>query len=130
MGVRNQQKGKEFEALDRLIEEITVDAYGDDQQLSAFRQAFEDEVALPADGFVIGEPVSVIAVDYVGNEWRGLTARCRREVGPNIRLRSRMSCCRRHRQGHVTSPLTAGGSTSILTLSKPRNLPEADGSTR
>lgn len=47
----------------------------------AFRQAFEDDVTLPADGFVIGEPVSVIAVDYDGNERRGLTANCRREDG-------------------------------------------------
>jgi hypothetical protein len=43
--------------LDELIEEITIDAYGDDEQLWAFRQAFEDEVELPAKGFVIGEPV-------------------------------------------------------------------------
>ena len=34
-----------------------------------------------ADGFVIGVPVSVIAVDYDGNERRGLTAKCRREDG-------------------------------------------------
>jgi len=68
-------------ALDSLIEEITVDAYGDDEQLWAFRQAFEEEVALPADGFVVGEPVSVVTVDYDGNERRGLTARCRREDG-------------------------------------------------
>ena len=67
--------------MDKLIEEITVDAYGDDEQLWAFRQAFEDDVALPADGFVIGEPVSVIAIDYDGNERRGLTAKCRREDG-------------------------------------------------
>lgn len=81
MGTRNKKDGKELEALDRLIEEITVDAYGDDEQLWAFRQAFEDEVALPADGFVIGEPISVIEVDYDGNERRGLTAKCRREDG-------------------------------------------------
>ena len=58
--------------MDKMIEEITVDAYGDDDQLWAFRQAFEDDVDLPADGFVIGEPVSVIEVDYDGNERRGL----------------------------------------------------------
>jgi len=81
MGMRSKKDGKELEALDRLIEEITVDAYGDDEQLWAFRQAFEDDVTLPADGFVIGEPVSVIAVDYDGNERRGLTAKCRRENG-------------------------------------------------
>lgn len=45
-------------ALDQLIDEITIDAYGDDEKLWAFRQAFEDDVNLPADGFVIGEPVS------------------------------------------------------------------------
>jgi hypothetical protein len=47
-------------ALDRLIEGITVDAYGEGEQLWAFRQAFEDGVALPADAFVIGEPVFVL----------------------------------------------------------------------
>jgi hypothetical protein len=49
--------------------------------LWAFRQAFEDNVDLPSDGFVIGEPVSVIGFDYDGNERRGLTALCRREDG-------------------------------------------------
>ena len=45
--------------LDELIRHITDDAHGDDEQLRAFRQAFEDGVTLPADGFVIGEPVSM-----------------------------------------------------------------------
>lgn len=67
--------------MDEMIEEITVNAYGDDEKFRAFRQAFEDNVELPADGFVIGEPVSVIEFDYDGNERRGLTARCRREDG-------------------------------------------------
>ncbi len=78
---RNPKKDKELDALDEMIAKITVDAYGDDEKFWAFWQAFEDDVALPADGFVIGEPVSVIAVDYDGNERRGLTARCRREDG-------------------------------------------------
>ncbi len=79
---RKAQKGnKDLDASDKMIEEITVDAYGDDEQLWAFRQAFEGEVDLPADGFVIGVPVSVMAVDYDGNARRGLTARCRREDG-------------------------------------------------
>ena len=64
-----------------LIEEIIVDAYGDDEQLWAFRQAFEDHVALPAEAFVVGEPVTVMTIDYDGNERRGLTARCQREAG-------------------------------------------------
>jgi hypothetical protein len=46
--------------LDALIDEITVDAYGEDEQLWAFRQAFEDNVAVPCDGYLIGDPVSAI----------------------------------------------------------------------
>jgi hypothetical protein len=81
MNSRSPRRNKDLDALDKMIEKIVVDAYGDDEQLSAFCQAFEDDVELPADGFVIGEPVSVIAVDYDGNARRGLTARCRREDG-------------------------------------------------
>lgn len=81
MSTRNPKGNKELDVLDEMIEEITVDTYGDDEKFWAFRQAFEDNVELPADGFVIGEPVSVIEVDYDGNERRGLTARCRREDG-------------------------------------------------
>ena len=72
---------KNLADLDELIGRITADACGDDEKLWAFRQAFEDEVTLPSDGFVIGEPVSVTEIDYDGNERRGLTARCRREDG-------------------------------------------------
>lgn len=67
--------------LDALIDEITVDAHADDEKLWAFRQAFEDHIVVPCDAFVIGEPVSVIAFEYDGNERRGLTARCRRANG-------------------------------------------------
>jgi len=74
-------RGKESPELDRLIDEILVDAYGDGEQLWAFRQAFEDHVVLPAEAFVVGEPVTVMTIDYDGNERRGLTARCQREEG-------------------------------------------------
>jgi hypothetical protein len=76
---RNKKKGPPLglAALNELIEEITTDAYGEDEQLWAFRQAFEDSVTLPAEGTVVGEPVLVIAFDYDGNERRGLTAKCR-----------------------------------------------------
>lgn len=81
MNTLRPKRNKDIDALDKMIKEITVDAYGDDEQLWAFRQTIEDEVELPADGFVIGVPVSVLAVDYDGNARRGLTARCRREDG-------------------------------------------------
>jgi hypothetical protein len=72
---------KNEKELNDLIEDIVVDAYGEDEQLWAFRQAMEDEIALPADAFVVGEPVTVLEIDYDGNERRGLTARCRRQDG-------------------------------------------------
>ena len=78
---RGSHRDKDLAALDELIEEITVDAYGDDEKLWAFRQAFEDNIAVPCDAFVIGEPVSVMEFDYDGNARRGLTARVRREDG-------------------------------------------------
>lgn len=63
--------------LDQLIEEITVDAHGNDEQLWAFRQAFEDNIDVPCDATVVGEPVKVMKFDYNGNDRRGLTAICR-----------------------------------------------------
>ena len=74
-------RGEDSPELDELIDEIIVDAYGDDEQLWAFRQGFEDNVVVPAEAFVVGEPVTVVTIDYDGNERRGLTARCQREEG-------------------------------------------------
>ncbi|MCX6629647.1 MAG: hypothetical protein NTW28_18675, partial [Candidatus Solibacter sp.] len=67
--------------LDGLIAEITVDANGKDEQLRAFRQAFEDEVAVPCAATVMGEPVQALKFDYDGNARRGLMATCRRVDG-------------------------------------------------
>jgi len=65
-------------ATERLLEDILVDAYGEDEPLWAFRQAFEDEVPLPVEGSVIGEAVSVIKIAYDGNPQRGIRATCRK----------------------------------------------------
>ncbi len=67
--------------IEALLDEILAGAQGDDEQFRAFRRAFEEGVSLPADAFVIGEPVSVVAIDYDGNARRGLTATCRKEDG-------------------------------------------------
>jgi len=66
---------------DKLLEEILADAYGEDEQLWAFRQVIEDEVPLPVEGTVIGETVQVTKIDYDGNPQRGLRASCRKEKG-------------------------------------------------
>jgi len=73
--------GLDAASLDELIEEITVDANGEDEQLWAFRQVFEDNVSLPCDATVVGAPVQITKFDYDGNLRRGLTATCRRADG-------------------------------------------------
>ena len=67
--------------LDRQIAKITADTINDDDRYSAFRAALQAGTELPCGGIVIGEPVSVIAWDYDGNERRGVTAKCRRKGG-------------------------------------------------
>lgn len=67
------------DAVDDLIEEIVVDAYGDHEQLWSFRQVFEDNARLPFRGRVVGVDVEVTEVDFDGDERRGLVAVCRRE---------------------------------------------------
>jgi hypothetical protein len=64
---------------DELIEQITVDAYGDEGYWS-FRQAFEDEVMFPLAATLIGIPISVAAIDFDGDERRGLVAVVQRDA--------------------------------------------------
>ncbi len=60
--------------LDDLIEEITVDAYGDEGYWS-FLQALTDDAEVPLQGTIAGAAVRVEAFDFDGNERRGITAR-------------------------------------------------------
>ena len=41
------RRGKASPELEELIDEILTDANGEDEQLWAFRQAFEDKVVCP-----------------------------------------------------------------------------------
>jgi hypothetical protein len=62
--------------LDRLIDEITVDCYDEDEVLTAFENAFDD-APLPCPGTVIGEDVEVLSV-CASNSRRELLATCQR----------------------------------------------------
>jgi hypothetical protein len=64
--------------LDRLIEIITVDCYGDDEQVNAFLTAFADEVELPAQARVLGMDVAVVGFDCPGQR-REVVALCRKD---------------------------------------------------
>lgn len=70
-------------ALSELIESITVDAYGTDEQLTAFLAAFSEEVRVPCPATVLDLPVEVLAfeAEAEGDERRGLVARCGRTGG-------------------------------------------------
>ena len=65
--------------IDELLEEILVDAYGDDEQLSSFEMAFERAARFPFAARIAGIAVDVVKVEYDGEERRGLVALCRRE---------------------------------------------------
>src|SRR5512132_4383334 len=57
---------------------IVAGAKPEDQQLHALEAAARKEVPLPADAFVVGEPVEVASIDYSGHPRAGLEVRCRR----------------------------------------------------
>ena len=64
--------------LDELIDRVTVDCYGEEEQLWGFLTAFEDKLTAPITAIVVGAAVEVVAIDYDGDPRRGLVARCRR----------------------------------------------------
>ena len=63
--------------LDRLIDEIMVDAYDEDEQLMGFEIAFDEGADFPCPGTVVGEEVEVLSVS-VKNHRRELIATCKR----------------------------------------------------
>jgi ribosome recycling factor len=62
--------------LDSLIEEITIDAYDEDEQLMGFENAF-DEANFPCPGTVVGEDIEVLSATTANNR-RELIAICQR----------------------------------------------------
>lgn len=108
--------------LDQLIDRITTDANGDDEQLQAFRRAFENEVATPFDATVAGAPVIVDKFDYDGNVRRGLTALCFARDGtehtvavPEVAVRVREKAARylaAYRKWRGVAPIQPGPLTS------------------
>jgi hypothetical protein len=66
------------EEIRKRLMEILDGAKTDDNQLERLARAAHGEIALPADAFVIDEPVKVMAIEYDGNVRRGLSAVIRR----------------------------------------------------
>ena len=66
--------------LDDRIEEIIVDAYGDDEQLSAFACVLDELLGEPAGATAMGQPVELAAVED-GGARVGLRATVRSSTG-------------------------------------------------
>ena len=66
--------------LDSLIAEITVDCHNDDEQLTAFEAAFDNDATLPCPGNALGEEVRVISIG-MANGRRELIATCEHNGG-------------------------------------------------
>jgi hypothetical protein len=62
--------------LDALVEEATVDAYGDDEQLGGFAVMIEDNLEMPFETTVLGVTVIVQGVTQTAS---GIVADCVRD---------------------------------------------------
>jgi hypothetical protein len=65
--------------LDALIEELTVDAYNDEEQLSGFLVGAEEALVRGERATIDGVSVEVISVDCGPDARTGLTARVSRD---------------------------------------------------
>ena len=83
MAARKKRSSTE---VDALLDELLVDAYGDDEQLTTLAEGIGDALDFPLDVHVVGEPLSLVAVDFDGNARRGIVARCVREDGTEYRV--------------------------------------------
>lgn len=64
--------------LDAMIEQATVDAYNDEEQITGLFTMFEEHLALPFDTELLGITVTVTKIDLTaGNE---IVAVCRRDA--------------------------------------------------
>ncbi|SNQ51672.1 conserved hypothetical protein [Frankia canadensis] len=62
--------------LDALVERAVVDAYGEDEQLTAFHTVIEENLAVPFQTTVLGVEVTVTGIDLQAGG--GIVAVCTR----------------------------------------------------
>jgi hypothetical protein len=66
-------------ALDALIEELTVDAYNDEEQLSGFLVGADEALLRGQQATIAGVTVEVVSIDCRRDARTGLTARVLRD---------------------------------------------------
>jgi hypothetical protein len=67
--------------LDALIEDLTVDAYGDEEQLSGFLVGAEEALTPGEMAMIVGVDVEIVKVDCGPDARSGLLASVRRDHG-------------------------------------------------
>ena len=65
---KKQRRSRATVELDRLIEEALVDAYGEEEQCTAFYTMLEDRLAMPFKTEVLGVEVTVQHMDLTDDE--------------------------------------------------------------
>jgi hypothetical protein len=68
-----------LDEIDELIAELTVDVYGDEEQLTGFLTGAEDVLDAPEPASIVGVPVADVRIDAGTDVRRGLTAVCERD---------------------------------------------------
>src|SRR5580693_2464363 len=54
--------------LDELVEEATIDAYGESEQVTGFYTMMENDLSLPFETEILGVPVTVESIDFAGDD--------------------------------------------------------------
>lgn len=65
--------------LDAIIDDLTIDAYGDDEQLSGFLVGAEEALIRGERALIVGVDVEILAVDSGPDERTSLLAHVRRD---------------------------------------------------
>ena len=65
--------------LDALIEQLTIDCYNDDEQLTGLLTGAEEALVVGEIATIAGMEIRVVAVDCPTDIRRGLTAVCERD---------------------------------------------------
>ena len=70
---------KQIAAIEKLIDDIIVDCYGEDEQLSAFEVAINDAIDEYVKAFHLGEAVYLVEVNFDKGLNAGLRAKITRQ---------------------------------------------------
>jgi hypothetical protein len=65
--------------LDALIDELTMDCYGDEEQLTGLLTGAEEALVVGEIATIAGAEIRIMAVDVPSDMRRGLTAVCERD---------------------------------------------------